>query len=200
MKHSLPFEPSPNARASLRAGTLYAIDGGDSHIYFGQVAADKSIGFFKHRSTQLSSTETVITSGVMSRFGVHYPSIGEALRSGAWMKLGLCELHKDLLEPPTLVQWPVGTLDVTLWKSGTALKTTKVHDPEIQNMEVIMAYDAIYHVPDRLKADFMPSPDSWSAGGSVWRERFKKEQMALRFPEQPWHALPPDWVPVETAI
>lgn len=191
------FEPSPKARANLRFGTVYAIDGDDSFIYYGQVAADKSIGFFKYRSGLLSSADAVIESPLMSRFGVNYRSIGEALRSGVWMNLGLRPLRTELVESPITVQWPVGTLEVTLWKGRTEIRTTKVHDPEIQNLEVIASYDAIYHVPARLKADFEDGVDSWAVGGLIWRERMKKEQWAARFPEQPWQALPPDWVPVE---
>ena len=89
------FPPAPTARSSLRGGNLLAIDGGDSYIYYGQIAADKSIGFFKHRSRALSSLDTITSSPFMSRFRVGYPSIGRALRSGAWLYLGHFNLHDD---------------------------------------------------------------------------------------------------------
>jgi hypothetical protein len=92
-----------------------------------------------------------------------------------------------------MVQWPVGTLEVTLWRGGTIVKTTQVHDPAIQDLEIIAAYDAVFHVPSRLRADFTRAHDAWSAGGTVWRERRKKQELASRYPE---HRLPADWVPV----
>jgi hypothetical protein len=77
------------------------------------------------------------------------------------------------------------------------LGTTQVHDPAIQDLEIIAAYHAVFHVPTRLRADFTQSEDAWSAGGSIWRERCKKEDLAARHPEVPWHKLPEAWVPVE---
>jgi hypothetical protein len=102
-----------------------------------------------------------------------------------------------LVEEPVLVQWPVGTLTVTLWKGGNILGNTVVHDPEIQDLEIIAAYDATCHVPPRLRGDFCETADAWTAGGSIRRERLKKQDMAARFPNQPWHQLPTDWVPVQ---
>lgn len=150
------FPPAPTARSSLRGGNLLAIDGGDSYIYYGQIAADKSIGFFKHRSRALSSLDTITSSPFMSRFRVGYPSIGRALRSGAWLYLGHFNLHDDLREPDLQVLWPVGTLAVTVWKGSRRVKETKVYDPEIQDLEVMAVYDAELHVPGRVNADFTP--------------------------------------------
>jgi hypothetical protein len=193
----LPFPPSPNARASLRSGTVYAIDGGDSYIYYGQIAPNKSVGFFKYRSKQLSLAEEVLSSEIMSRFGVGYQSIGQALRAGTWLKIGIYPLRKKLEEEPLLVQWPVGTLQVDIWEGHTVVKSTMVHDPDIQNLEIIAAYDAVYHVPKRLQADFTGGISSWPVGGPIWRERIKKEELARNHPEQSWHTLPKEWVPVE---
>src|SRR4028119_511279 len=89
---SLPFPPVPKARASVRPGTVYAMDGGDSYIYYGQIAADESIGFFKYRSKHLSSMEDVFGSSFMSCFHVIPYSIGEALRTGKWLRLGFYAL------------------------------------------------------------------------------------------------------------
>jgi hypothetical protein len=195
MRSALPFEPLPHARAKLDAGSLYAIDGGDSFIYFGQVAPNKQLGFFRHRSREASAKQA-LEAPLMSRFNVILPSIGTALREGRWLHLGRYELRPELNEIPVVVQWPVGTLKVTLWKGSNFMGTTEVHDPAIQELEVIAAYDAIYHVPSRLRADFTQSDGSWSVGGTIRRERLKKQDMANRSPEQPWHQLPPDWVAV----
>jgi len=197
MPATLPFPPEPRARADLKPGALYAIDGGDSFIYYGQVAPNGQFGFFRFRS-QAVSVAGALCAEVMSRFGVLRPSVGEALRRGAWLHLGRHELRGELTEAPVLVQWPVGTLEVTLWKGATVIGTKQVHDPEIPNLEVITAYDAVYHVPSRLRADFTQAEDAWSAGGSVLRERRKKEALAAQHPEQPWHKLSAGWVPVES--
>lgn len=188
-----PFPPSPKARADLKPGTLYAIDGEDSYLYYGQVAPNKQIGFFKFRSRKALIHEA-LASALMSRFSVAYPSIGRALRTGKWLNLGRQELRPELLEEPVLVQWPVGTLTVTLWKGQTVLRSTVVHDPGIQDLEIIAAYDATYHVPPRLRADFSGRADAWTVGGSIRRERLKKQDMATRFPNLPCHQLPIDWV------
>lgn len=189
----LPFSPAINKRADLKPGAMYAIDGGDNFIYYAQVAPNKQLGFFRFRSLEVE-VEKAMNSEFMSRFSVTYPSIGRAIRSGNWLSLGRRPLKSELVEDPVLVQWPVGTLEVTLWKSGKILRTTLVHDPEIQNLEIIQAYDAIGHVPRRLQADYTLSDMSWAAGGSVKRARLRKQDMASRFPNQPWHELLEGWV------
>ena len=136
----------------MKAGTLYAIDGGDSFIYYGQVAPNAQLGFFRFRSQVVSIAEA-LSARIMSRFAVLRASVGEALRSGAWLHLGRHELRSELAEEPVLVQWPVGTLEVTLWKGAAVLGTTQVHDPAIQDLEIIAAYDAVFHVPTRLRAE-----------------------------------------------
>ena len=91
----------------------------------------------------------------------------------------------------------MGTTEVTIWKGGVTIGTTQVHDPSIQELEIIAAYDAEFHVPERLRADYEGRSDAWSVGGSIRRERLKKEALARKFPDAPWHQLPSDWVPVE---
>ena len=195
MHASLPFPPSPKARAKLTPGAAYAIDGGDSFIYYGQVAPNKQVGFFQFRSQTLALREA-LSSGVMSRFGVQYATIGAALRAGVWQSLGMQELASQLVDEPVLVQWPVGTLDVTLWKGASAVGVTQVHDPAIQSLEVISAYDALLHVPTRLRADFIGKHDKWSIGGSVLWHRQQKQRLAAENPDKPWLALPDQWVSV----
>jgi len=194
MENTLPFKPSPKARANLRAGSVYAIDGGDSHVYFGQIALDKTVGFFKYRSTNISNIEKVLERPLMSRFGVNYQSIGLALRAGNWLNLGKFHLNVELSTIPFVVQWPFGTLEVTIWRGNEEVGKTKIHDPKIQNYEVISSYDAVEHVAERLRGDFEGGNDAWQSGGPVWRMRLKKEKLAERFPSQPGHALPEDWV------
>ncbi|WFP49700.1 hypothetical protein PL263_16560 [Methylomonas sp. EFPC3] len=191
-----PFPPSPKARADLKSGVMYAIDGDDSYLYYGQVAPNKQMGFFKFRSREVHVQEA-LAAPLMSRFCVIHPSIGTALRAGKWLNLGRQELRPELLEEPVLVQWPVGTLTVTLWKGRNVLGTTLVHDPEIQDLEIIAAYDATFHVPSRLRADFCESVEAWAVGGSIRRERLKKQDLAARFPQQPRHQLPTEWVAVQ---
>src|SRR5215468_7216168 len=90
------FDPEPKARAVLKAGTLYAISGDSGWIYYGQVAPDKNIGFFQRRDRDPAQPEAVLSSQIMSRVGVVYPSIGRALRSGRWKMLGRFSLHEEL--------------------------------------------------------------------------------------------------------
>ncbi|WP_198117225.1 hypothetical protein [Massilia rhizosphaerae] len=196
LRQSLPFTPFPSARASLKPGALYAIDGDDGFIYYGQVTPEKSIGFFRLRS-EVVSIPDALSAAVMSRFLVGHPSIGRAVRSGKWLSIGTHPIHTALCDQAAMVQWPVGTTEVTIWKGGVTIGTTQVHDPSIQDLEIIAAYDAEAHVPERLRVDYNGNGDAWSVGGSIRRERVKKQALARKFPDAPWHQLPSDWVPVE---
>lgn len=191
------FEPTINQRADLTPGALYAVDGGKGWIYYCQVASDKNFGFFRYRSHQLSIPEEILNSPIMCRFAILLPSIGRALRGGNWLKMGRQLLKSELLDTQEMVQWPVGTLTVTVWCGGNPSYDTRVEDPAIQNMEIIAAWDAVSHVPQRLIADFEPESAELHVGGPIWRERRVKEEMARRFPDQHWHQLPADWVRTE---
>lgn len=199
MSNQLPFLTALVARANLKPGACYAIDGDDLYIYYGQVAFTGGFGFFRYRSKEISVLDA-LAAPLMSRFSVIRPSVGTALRAGKWLYLGQHKLCPELLEEPIVVQWPVGTLEVTLWKGNSVIAKTKVHDPAIQDLEIIAAYDAIYHVPNRLHADFAQPKNAWSSGGSIHRERLKKQDLSTRFPEAPWHQLLPGWVPIRSGV
>lgn len=193
------FEPDAKARAVMAAGTVYAVVGGDGRIYFGQVTPTKRVGFLRLRSDKLESLDRILSSPVMSEVTVHYASIGDALRTGVWKRVGKAALHSDLNVPRDQVQWPVGTLTVTVWPGdGSGNYDTKAHDPAIQSLEIMAAWDAEAHIPSRLPADFDPD---WEEPllGPILRVRRGKELMARRFPDTPGHALPADWVPTGDA-
>jgi hypothetical protein len=194
------FEENPKARSDLKPGTLYAIWGIAGWIYYGQVAADKSVAFYFRRDRKIASSADVLASPIMSRMTIVYASVGQALRSGAWKKLGRYPLRDELGSVRSVVQWPVGTLDVTVWIGQVASRTTRVEDPSIQNLEIIADWDAVYHVPARLAVDYAPDEaiqtvaTAWAIGGPIWRERRVKEEFARRS-DKLWHELPADWVP-----
>ena len=187
------FSKDPKARASKSPGMLYAITDGN-FIYYGQVSIDGSMGFFKVRSVAELNPKDVVQNPVMSRFGIHQPTIGQALREGHWKKLGKYELHQDLKVTRPIVQWPSLELNVSVWLDGKVIKNTSAFDPEIQEYEVIMAYDAIDHVPRRLAVDFEESSNDLEYGGPVWRHRKLKEHFAKKFPDMEHHELPEEWV------
>jgi hypothetical protein len=87
---------------------------------------------------------------------------------------------------------------VTIWLDNAPAWNTRVEDPAIQDMEIMAVWDAEFHVPARLTADYGAEEAPWHVGGPIWRERRLKEEMAARAPDQPWHRLPPDWVPTKT--
>lgn len=188
------FGTSPSSRADLRSGTLYAISGEENWVYYGQVAPDKRIGFFRRRDQQLAKPPYDLSVTLMAVLSVAYPSITRALRSGAWLKLGRFDLANDLQKPWPMVQWPVGTLVVTV-SDGTDEYDTRVEDTAIQHMEVMASWDAEQHIPARLTSDFGQEAAAWHVGVPVWRERKVKEEYARRFKDTPWHQLPDDWVP-----
>jgi len=194
------FEENPKARSDFKAGTLYAIWGIADWIYYGQVAVDKSVAFFSRRDREIVAAADVLASPIMSRVGVNYASVGQALRSGAWKKLGKYPLRDELGSLRPVVQWPVGTLDVTVWIGSVQSRVTRVEDPSIQNLEIIAGWDAVHHIPARLALDYAPDEavhtvaNVWSIGGPIWRQRRVKEEFARRS-DKPWHKLPADWVP-----
>lgn len=166
------LEANPKARADLKPGTLYALLGEKKWVYYGQVTTDKTLGFFRRRDREVAAVEAIITSPIMSVVSVVYPSITRALRSGRWQKLGRCELVPDLQRGRRVVQWPVGTLTVTVWDQGGTGTDTRIDDPSIQDLEVIAAWDAEQHIPSRLTADFgREAANGTSAGLSGESER-----------------------------
>ena len=196
MQASDMFEKIEKARADMKPGTLYAVAGESGWIYYGQVSSDKSVGFFRIRDSEILSGEGVLASPIMSVVSVSYPSIGRALRSGFWKRLGRFSLASTLKFPHPTVQWPVGTLTVTVHQHGLPPYDTRVEDPKIQAFEQMAVWDAEYHIPKRLTADFGAEPSEWHVSGPIWRARRVKEEYAARFPDMPWHRLPSDWVPV----
>lgn len=192
-----PFPPSPNARAGFRVGTVYAIDAGDSYIYYGQIDVDQSAGFFKYRTMKLSPAEEALGSAVMSRLGVCHQSIGEAVRAGTWLKLGRYPLNQELEESQFLVMWPFMSTHVTVWKGNKEIRSTVLHDPEIQDLQIMIVYDAARNIPGRLPAEFRSGSAAWHLGGTVMRERFLREEEARRYPDLAYCALPEGWVYLE---
>ncbi|MEN3976462.1 hypothetical protein [Emcibacter sp. SYSU 3D8] len=196
-EHAPMFTNEANARADMKQGTVYALIGENSWIYYGQVTADKSVGFFHRRDRKVGDIQSILSASVMCVIPVAYPSITRALRAGTWCKIGRYDLAEALRLPRSLVQWPVGTLDVTIWQGGTIVGQTRIDDPGIQQLELMAVWDAQYHIPERLTADFGAEQSGWHVGGPIWRERKVKEERARRFPDLPYHQLPADWVPVD---
>ena len=188
------FEAEPKARADMQVGTLYAISGVRNHIYYGQVTADKSIGFFRRRDEYLAHSEDIFSSSIMSVVTVAYPSITRALRTGVWKKLGRFELVSQLSRVPGRVHWPVGTLLVTVCGDDDSEYETSVDDPSIQDLELMTVWDAEHHIPSRLEADFEQNSESWKTGGTVLQKRLQIQESAKQFPDKPWLALPENWV------
>jgi len=192
------FEQQPTARADLKAGTLYAVAGERRWVYYGQVTPEKNIGFFRRRDHDPIEVDAVPSEAIMSVVTVSYPSITRALRTGRWKKLGRFPVAGELLNPRPSVQWPAGTLTVSIGLGNEPERVTSVDDPSIQDMERMAVWDAEHHIPSRLTADFGKEEAKWHVGGPIRRERRIKEILAERFPDQPWHKLPSGWVPTST--
>jgi hypothetical protein len=188
------FQGKSTARVDMTAGTLYALAGDGGWVYYGQVTPEKKIGFFRRRDREVVEPRIVLAGSVMSVVTVAYPSITRALRVGLWSKLGRFHVTDELVAPRPSVQWPVGTLIVTVWGRDGLDHDTRVEDPVIQDMELMAVWDAVEHIPARLTADFGAEQADWHVGGPIWRQRRVKEEMAARFDER-WHQLPSDWVP-----
>ena len=195
-RHARPmFEGLPKARADMKAGALYAVTGDAGWVYYGQVTPEKKIGFFRRRDRKPADAAIVLNTPIMAVIIVAYPSITRALRSGRWKKLGRFAVAQELVQPRPSVYWPVGTLTVSVSELDEANRDTRVDDPAIQDMELVAVWDAEHHIPARLTADFGIEQAEWHVGGPIRRERWIKEEMARRWPDQAWHKLPADWVP-----
>jgi hypothetical protein len=194
---------TPHVKASWVPGTLYAVDGGEGWVYYGQVSAPKgNIGFLRHRTSDVEKrSETVLMHPLMSRICIAWPSLGRALRAGRWHLLGRAPLHPDFAKPYGVALCPAGTNNVQAWlyedrpgEPGTVARTwhARIDDPEIQNFEVMSVWDAEHHIAGRLKADFGEEEADWHVTGPVWRHRKVRLEYARRFPDQPGHQLPTD--------
>ena len=188
------FKPDPSARADLEPGTTYAISGKSGWVYYGQVTSEKNVGFFRYRSRDTDPPEVALGAPVMSVISVNYPSIGRALRAGLWLKLGRFPLVSELTASRPTVQWPTGTLVVTVWSADIPEYDTRVEDPAIQAFERAAVWEADEHIAARLVADFGAEEGEWWVGGPIWRERRVAEEQARRFPDAPWDQLPDDWI------
>lgn len=98
----------------MTGGTLYALAGDGGWVYYGQVTPEKKVGFFRRRDREAVAPALVLTEPVMVVTSVGYPSITRALRTGRWSKLGRFPVSDEIGAPRPLVQWPVGTLTVTV--------------------------------------------------------------------------------------
>lgn len=190
------FEEQLKARVDMTAGALYAVCGNAGWVYYGQVTPDKKIGFFRRRDREPVDVAVVLSTPIMAVIVVAYPSITRALRSGRWKKLGRFATARELVEPRPMVQWPFGTLTVTVWEVDETNRDTLVNDPTIQDMELVAVWDAEYHIPERLTADFGCEQAEWHVGGPIRRERWIKEEAARRWPDQPGNQLPEGWVSI----
>ena len=100
------------------------------------------------------------------------PSIGRALRSGVWMKCGIHPISEALLQRRLKVHWSEGDDSVTVKDlSRNEGYQTSPDDPDIQMLDLIAAWDAEYHVPKRLTAEFEGKPELNPWGGPLWTER-----------------------------
>jgi hypothetical protein len=187
------FDEKPAARVDMSVGVLYAVTGAAGWIYYGQVTPEKAIGFFRRRDRSLADPDAVLQTPVMSVVSVGYPSLTSALRAGLWRKLGKFPLVEPLIAPRPSVNWSVGSLTVTVC-IGDVEYDTQVDDPAIQDMELMAVWDAVHHIPGRLKADFGAEEVEWHVGGSIRRERQIAEERARRWSDRPEHRLPANWV------
>lgn len=169
------FGPDPKARGSLKSGMVYALFGEDGWIYWAQVKSELAVGFFRFRSRSLDDAATALTSPVMLELTVAHYSIGRALRAGAWKKVGIREVGEDLQQSRPQVQWPAGEKKVHVLTGssmfdGNSFETT-LDGPKIQNLEIAAAWDAEYHIPNRVVAEYENAPEKNKFGGPVWLTR-----------------------------
>lgn len=177
------FEPDPKARGSTRPGTVYAVSGPKAWIYWAQVKSDLEIGFFNYRSKDLANTINALKSDVILELTVNIPSIGRALRSGVWKKLNVLPIGPSLAINRPRIHWSAVDREmgraqahiIDLTRSEPVV--TSIDDPAIQGLELAAAWDAEFHVPERLAVAFGDSEAAPFALGNV---AFMRQQAANR--------------------
>lgn len=162
--------PTTNLRAVMKPGMVYAVDGQRGWIYVCQIGIDRTLGFINVRNPSPQAPVFDPGAALFSRFSVTYPSITRALRSGHFLKIGMSPLHPELATPQATVTWPPGDDVSVLLGNGDVFKT-RVDDPQVQGFECAAVWDAFYHLPARLEADFGVEPAEWHVGGPIWRQR-----------------------------
>ena len=151
---------------------VYAVSGQDGWIYWARVKSELQIGFFRCRSKSLSDAEVALTHEVMVELMLSIPSIGRALRSGAWKRIGVRSIGDSLAKQRLKVRWSEGDVIATVHALGAeGGYQTSYDDPEIQDLDIIAAWDAEHHVPSRLSAENEGEPEKNRFGGPVWQER-----------------------------
>jgi hypothetical protein len=176
------FAPDPKARRSLRPGTVYAISGQEGWIYWAQVKSELEVGFFGYRSRELADTAKALEYEVILELTVGHPSIGRALRSGVWKKLGIFPIGQSLAVNRPRIHWSDADRDmghtqvnvIDLTKNETSVTTAD--DPAIQDLELAAAWDAEHHVPERLAVVFGDKEPAPYALGNV---AFIRRRMAV---------------------
>ncbi len=170
--------------------TIYAVDGGEGWTYYAQVTPTRDFGFFRFRSLGIVGHAAALASPIMCRLLIDARSVPRAIQTARWVKVGKEPIHSALLGPRICVQWPSGTSGVIVWQvravGGTLQsenRETTIDDPTIQDIEMGASWDAVQHVPDRLKADYGEEAADWHVGGPVWRARRVAVEMARRHPE-----------------
>ena len=146
------------AKASWIPGTLYAVDGGEGWIYYGQVSASKgNIGFLRHRTRDLDTRPEIPAYPLMSRICIAWPSLGRALAGQAVALAQPCRAAfrdspartASLCARLIRITCRRGMTEDRAGQPGTILRTwhTRIDDPEIQNFEVMSVWDAEHHLP-----------------------------------------------------
>lgn len=187
------FTPQPKARSDRKAGTLYAVDGDAGWVYYGQYAADGTMGFFRFRSAQLAPADEVLRQPLMSRIFLMPGATGRGLRDGRLHKMGRYPVHAALRERALAAVWPVGSIMLTVMRGGDTLYEARMDDPRIQDLEIAAAWDSV-HLPDRLVADFGAERPAFPVGGLIWRVRKEREEEARLHRDLPGHELPDGWI------
>lgn len=141
------------------------------------------VGFFGYRSRELADTEIALESEIILELTVGHPSIGRALRSGMWKKLGAFPIGQSLAINRPRIHWSdadqrmgqtqVRVVDLARSESSV----TSIDDPAIQYLELAAAWDAEYHIPKRLSVAFGDKEPAPYALGNV---AFMREQIANR--------------------
>lgn len=166
---------------------VYAVSGQDGWIYWAQVKSELEIGFFRYRSKCRSEAEVVLRHEIMVELTLSIPSIGRALRSGAWKKIGVHPIGQSLAEQRMKVHWSEGDDVATVRALGAeGGYQTSYDDPKIQDLDIIAAWDAEYHVQSRLTAEYEGKPEKNRFGGPLWQMRRSRDlDQCLKPPQHP---------------
>lgn len=150
----------------------------DGRMVVAQVDPWRSIAFFDALGFTTDHLQGALSTRPLCILFVNAPSIGRAMRAGAWQPLGLHPMSDIVRSPKRHAHWPAFSETLVIWSGTSPEAVLRYDDPTVQDVEVMAEWDAQTQVPDRLQHELglrlIPK-----ITGPIWRERVLRASFGL---------------------